>query len=179
MHSFVYSKYPCIVPVAFYSAFEIGSHRWEHSVVAVCRLVPVAAIMQVLAGGTHRHCIGTTNVYMPLPSCTAPGDPTRATPPLLHPNVISCLGARPSARARACRISCSSHAALYFMLARPVLICLLAMYTRCVICACCVRSAVRSAVDWLWLLTPAIGSGCCSGCSLWLFAVFRQRGVLG
>ena len=41
------SKRPSIVPVALYSACEIAWHRWEQSVVAVCRAVPVAAIVPV------------------------------------------------------------------------------------------------------------------------------------
>ena len=43
-----------IVPVARYSACEIGWHRWEQPVVAVCGVVPVAALVWVFPADTHR-----------------------------------------------------------------------------------------------------------------------------
>ena len=43
------------MPVACYSACEIVWHRWEQSVVSVCGVVPIAAIMTVFPAGTYRH----------------------------------------------------------------------------------------------------------------------------
>ena len=41
------------MPVAFYSACEIAWHRWKKLVVAVCGLVPVAAIVPVFSSIVH------------------------------------------------------------------------------------------------------------------------------
>ena len=40
--------------------FEIGWHRWEQPVLAVCGVVPVATLVPVLTAGIHRHYRGTT-----------------------------------------------------------------------------------------------------------------------
>ena len=49
-----YSRGPSRVPFARYSACEIVGHIWEQPVVAVCRVVPVAAIVPVIPAGTYR-----------------------------------------------------------------------------------------------------------------------------
>ena len=52
------------MPVARYSACVIAWHIWEQPVVAVCGVVPVAAIVLVFPAGTDRYYRGTTTVLM-------------------------------------------------------------------------------------------------------------------
>ena len=51
----IYSNGPSLVPVARCSACEIAWHRWEQHVVAVCGVLPVAAIAPVFPAGACRH----------------------------------------------------------------------------------------------------------------------------
>ena len=49
----MYAAVVSIVPVARYSACEIGWHIWEQPVVAVCGVVPDAAMVPVFPSIVH------------------------------------------------------------------------------------------------------------------------------
>ena len=57
------------MPVARYSACEVAWHRWEKPVlvVAVCGVVPVAAILPVFPARTNRHYKTTASVHIVCP----------------------------------------------------------------------------------------------------------------